>query len=190
MPSRTIRTISIYAGAICAAWPLTATGAGAQLVPGTRAPANAAEAIDDARTIVCTLAAAGRPTGGLNIRFIGGEGYAAIARLPDSLARFVPAAARQKLFEYKGAGGPLWIAFDPESGRCAIYAFTDAAAAEAKLRKSIGASPEWRPRMDAGAGVDWAFEWRPEPSLRLLTEISKPRAAGEPVTVVVRPLRR
>ena len=38
--------------------------AGAQLVPGTREPANIAEAIDDTRMLVCTLAAAGRPMGG------------------------------------------------------------------------------------------------------------------------------
>lgn len=163
--------------------------AGAQLVPGTREPANIAEAIDDTRMLVCTLAAAGRPMGGLNIRFIGGEGYAAIAKLPDNLAPFVPAAAEQKLFEYKGAGGPLWITFDPASGRCGIYAFTDGAEAEAKLLKSIAASRGWKRNPKAGPGVDAAFEWRPERALLLRTEISKPHAAGEPVAVVVKPVR-
>ena len=184
-----IGRIGACAGAACAGFGL-AVGASAQLVPGTRPPADAAEAIDDARMIVCTLAAAGRPMGGLNMPLVGGEGYAAISKLPDTLARFVPAAPRQKLFEYKGAGGPLWIAFDPESGRCAIYAFADAALAEAKLVKSLRASTQWRARMDPGDGVDDAFEWRPEGAPRLLTQVIKPHAAGEPVTVVVQPLRR
>jgi hypothetical protein len=181
------RSISTLAAGAAA---LAGTGAHAQFVPGTRPPADTAEAMDDARMIVCTLAAAGRPMGGLNIRFVGGEGYAAVDKLPDNLARFVPAAAQMKRFEYKGAGGPLWITFDPDSGRCAIYAFTDAAAAEGRLLKSLRAASQWRPKMDPGTGIDHAFEWRPEPSLRLVTEISKPHAAGEPMMVVVRPVRR
>jgi hypothetical protein len=176
--------ISLFAlAALCAA------PAAAQLVPGTRPPANAAEAVDDARAIVCTLAAAGRPMGGLNIPMVGGEGYAPVERTPDSLARFIPAGP-QKIVEYKGAGGPLWIAYDPASGRCAIYTFGDAAPVETKLLESLGRSRMWKPTKDAGAGVDHAFEWKAEPRLRLLTEISRPRAAGEPLTVVVRPAGR
>jgi hypothetical protein len=185
--TRTRILISLCAAATAFAAP---AGAGAQLVPGTREPANAAEAIDDAHMVVCTLAAAGRPMGGFNIRFVGGEGYAAIAKLPDSLAPFVPAAPEQKFFEYKGAGGPLWITFDPASARCGIYAFADGAEAEARLIKSMAVSKVWKRKADAGPGIDDAFEWRPERTLLLRTEISKPHAAGEPVAVVVRPVRR
>jgi hypothetical protein len=172
---------------------LVASAATAQLVPGTRPPANAAEAVDDAHGVVCTLAAAGRPVGGLNIPMVGGEGYAPLNSAPDSLARFVPAAPQQKILEYKGAGGPLWIAFDPGSRRCAIYTFADSAPVEARLLETLGRSRKlnmWKPRKDAAPGVDHAFEWKAEPGLRLLTEISRPHAAGEPLTVVVRPAGR
>jgi hypothetical protein len=172
---------------------VAASAAGAQLVPGTDVPANPAEAVDDAHGIVCSLAAAGRPVGGLNIPMVGGEGYAPLERVPDSLVRFVPAAPQQKILEYKGDGGPLWILFDPASRRCAIYTFADAAPVEAKLLETLGRSLKlnmWKPKKDAAPGVDHAFEWKAEPGLRLLTEISRPHAAGEPLTVVVRPAGR
>jgi hypothetical protein len=166
---------------------LASIPAQAQLVPGTREPESPAEAIDDARMIVCTLAAAGRPMGGLNIPMVGGEGYAPVEKVPDSLARFVQSAPQQKIVEYPGAGGPLWIVYDPASGRCAIYAFTDAAPVEARLLQSLGRSRMWKPKKDAGAGVDHAYEWKAEPGLRLRTEISLPDAAGDPIVVVVKP---
>jgi hypothetical protein len=172
---------------------LSADPVAAQLVPGTEPPADAAEAVVDAHGIICTLAAAGRPVGGLNIPIVGGEGYAPLDRVPDSLARFVPAAPQQKILEYKGSGGPLWIAFDPGSRRCAIYTFADAAPVEAKLLETLGRSRKlnmWKPKKDAASGVDQVFEWKAEPGLRLLTEISRPHAAGEPLTVVVRPAGR
>lgn len=166
-----------------------ASAAAAQLVPGTRPPADAAEAIGDAQTIVCTLAAAGRPMGGLNIPMVGGEGYAPIDRVPDSLARFVPSAPEQKILTYEGPGGPLWIVYDPGAARCAIYAFTDPAPVEARLLQLLGGSGIWE-RRDAGAGIDHVYEWNVERGLRLRTEISRPHAAGEPVAVVVRAVRR
>jgi hypothetical protein len=171
---------------------LAASRAAAQLVPGTEEPANAAEAVDDAHGVVCTLAAAGRPVGGLNIPMVGGEGYAPLDRAPDSLARFVPAAPQQKIFEYKGAGGPLWIVYDQASRRCAIYAFADPAPVEARLLETLDRSAKlhmWKRVKDAGPGIDDLYEWKAEPGLRLLTEISKPRASGEPFVVVVRPSR-
>jgi hypothetical protein len=180
------------AGLLAPALALAATAAGAQLVPGTRAPENAAEAIDDAHGVVCSLAAAGRPVGGLNIPLVGGEGYAPVDKVPDSLARFVPAAPQQKIVEYLGAGGPLWIVYDPASRRCAIYAFADPAPVEARLLETLDRSAKlhmWKRSKDAGPGIDDAYEWKAEPGLRLLTEISKPRAPGDPFVVVVRPSR-
>jgi hypothetical protein len=165
---------------------LVSSAAAAQLVPGTREPESAAEAINDARMIVCTLAAAGRPMGGLNIPLIGGEGYAPVDRIPDPLARFVESAPQQKVLEYPGAGGPLWIVYDPASGRCAIYAFTDAAPVEERLLQSLSRPRMWRRKNDAGPGIDHAFEWRPERGLVLRTEISLPDSAGEPIRIVVR----
>lgn len=174
---------------LAAALALTGAGAQAQLVPGTREPASAAEAIGDAQAVVCTLAAAGRPMGGLNIPLVGGEGYAPVDRAPDSLARFVPDSPKRKIVEYRGAGGPLWIAFDPASNRCAIYAFTDPAPVETSLLQSLGRSGIWK-RKDAAAGADHVFEWKAEPGLRLRTEISRPRTEGAPMVVVVEPARR
>jgi|GEM_PF-4777196 len=165
---------------------LVASSAVAQLVPGTREPASAAEAIDDAHMIVCTLAAAGRPMGGLNIPLVGGEGYAPVDKVPDTLARFVQSTPQQKIVEYPGAGGPLWIVYDPASGRCAIYAFTDPAPVEARLLQSLRRPGMWKPKKDADAGIDHAFEWKAEPGLRLRTEISLPDSAGEPILVVVK----
>lgn len=169
---------------------LVASSAAAQLVPGTREPESAAEAIDDAHMIVCTLAAAGRPMGGLNISMVGGEGYAPVDKAPDSLARFVENAPQQKIVHYPGAGGPLWIVYDPASRRCAIYAFTDPAPVEARLLQTLGRSRIWKPKKNAGAGIDHVYEWKAEPGLRLRTEISLPDGAGEPILVVVRPAGR
>jgi hypothetical protein len=162
---------------------LLASAVEAQLVPGTRPPASLAEAIDDAHMIVCTLAAAGRPMGGLNIPMVGGEGYAPVDRIPENLKAFVPSAPGQKVVAYEGAGGPLWIVYEP--GRCAIYAFTDAAPVEARLLQSMGGSRMWKRKKDAGPGIDHAFEWKADRSLRLRTEISRPHAAGQPLAVVV-----
>jgi hypothetical protein len=162
----------------------------AQLVPGTRTPANIAEAVDVAQAVVCTLAAADRPMGGLNSPPIGGEGYTPVDGVPDSLARFVAGAPRQKIVQYRGAGGPLWIVYDQVSSRCAIYAFADPAAVETKLLESLSHSLIWKPKKDAGAGIDYAYEWKAEPGRKLLTEISRPHAAGEPLVVVVRPTGR
>jgi hypothetical protein len=172
------------------AFALVASAAAAQLVPGTRAPKSAAEAIDDAHMIVCTLAAAGRPMGGLNIPMVGGEGYAPVDKVPDSLVRFAPTTPGQKIVHYPGAGGPLWVVFDPASGRCAIYAFAESAPVEARLLQSLGRSGMWKRRKDAGAGIDHAFEWKAEPGLRLRTEISLPDSAGDPILVAVTPARR
>jgi hypothetical protein len=169
---------------------LAATPAAAQLVPGTRAPASPAEAIDDAHMIVCTLAAAGRPMGGLNIPMVGGEGYAPVDKVPDPLARFVQSAPEQKILEYPGAGGPLWIVFDQASSRCSIYAFTDPAPVEARLLETFNRGKIWKPKKVAGPGIDRVFEWKAEPGLRLRTEISLPHAAGEPIVVAVEPARR
>jgi hypothetical protein len=140
--------------------------------------------------ILCTLAAAGRPMGGLNMDLVGGEGYTQVAKVPEPLARFVPSAPQQRTVEYRAPGAPLWIVHDPASGRCAIYTFAEAAPIEAKLLDSLRLSSVWKRKKDAGPGIDHLFEWKVDRSLRLRTEISRPHAPGEPFVVVVRPAER
>ena len=158
----------------------------AQIVPGTRAPESTAEAIDDAQSLLCTLAAAGNPMPGLNMQLVGGEGYTPLDRIPDALARFVANAPQLRVVQLQAPGDPVWVVHDPESRRCSIYSFTDAAPVEAKLLGSLSTPGSWR-RTDATAGIDHAFEWRIARSVRLRTEIALPDAAGEPLVVVVRP---
>jgi hypothetical protein len=164
--------------------------AAAQLIPGTVPPENVAQAVDEARMVLCTLAAGGRPMGGLNMDLVGGEGYTPLAKVPEPLARFVQSAPPQRMVEYRAPGGPLWIVHDPSTGRCGIYTFAEAAPIEAKLLASLGLSSMWKRKKDGGPGIDHLFEWKVDRSLRLRTEISRPHAPGEPFVVVVRPAGR
>ncbi len=172
---------------LAAALAALAVPAAAQLVPGTRAPADAAEAIDHAQALLCTLAAAGRPMPGLNMPLLGGEGYVQLETVPEALAPFVGSGSEQKAVELRSPGDPVWVVHDPRSGRCAILSFTDPSPVEAKLLASLATPGAWKPHK-AGAGVDHAFRWKIGKSVRLLTEISTPDSPGKPlVMVVVRP---
>ncbi|HEX8241490.1 MAG TPA: hypothetical protein VF574_17270 [Allosphingosinicella sp.] len=177
----------ILAGAAAMLAALSAPAA-AQIVPGTRAPETTAELVGDAQMVVCFLAAAGRPMPGLNMPLLGEEGMTVLTQVPDPLARLVENRADQAILELKSPADPVWIVHDRSTRRCAIYALTDPAPVEAKLMPILlGGSHPWR-RVEAGAGVDQAFALKLGRE-RFLTEISRPRAAGEPLLVVVRPGR-
>jgi hypothetical protein len=178
-------TLILAAGAALAL-PATAP---AQIVPGLRAPESAADAIDDAQSMLCVLAAAGRPMPGLNMNLIGGEGMTQLDRLPEGLAPFVAAAATQQIVQLHAPGDPVWVVNDSATGRCAIYSFTDAAAVEARLLKSLATPKAWK-RQEPSGGADHVFEWAIDKPLRLRTEITRPKTPGEPLAVVVTPFRR
>jgi hypothetical protein len=175
------------AGLAAAALALLASPAAAQLVPGMRAPESPADAIDGAQAMLCTLAAAGRPTPGLNMGLIGGEGMTQLDGIPEALARFVPAAPTQKVVLLKAPGDPVWVVHDARTGRCGIYSFTAAAPVEAKLRAALDRPGAWKRSKKPVAGIDHSYEWKMAPGVRLLTEISIPDSAGEPLLVLVRP---
>jgi hypothetical protein len=172
-----------------AALALLAGPAAAQIVPGTRPPESAADAIDEAQALLCTLAAAGRPMPGLNMPLLGEEGMTQLDTVPDALARFVTSTPQQRIVQLHAPGDPVWVVHDAQTGRCAIYSFTDAAPVEAKLLASFARPGSWKPK-EAAAPVDHAFEWKIGGSVRLRTEILLPDAAGEPIAVVVKPAGR
>ncbi|HEX9966099.1 MAG TPA: hypothetical protein VGB04_14070 [Allosphingosinicella sp.] len=165
-----------------------ASTAAAQIVPGTRAPATTAELVGDAQMIVCFLAAAGRPMPGLNMPLLGEEGMTLLADVPEELAKFVEKRPGQAILKLKSPADPVWIVHDPGTRRCGIYALTDPAPVEAKLVPDLlsGKNP-WK-RVEAPAGVDQAFALKIG-SERFRTEITRPRSAGEPLLVLVRPGR-
>jgi hypothetical protein len=174
---------------VAAALALLASPAAAQIIPGTRPPESAAEAIDDAQALLCTLAAAGRPMPGLNMELLGGEGMTQLDKVPDALARFVTGTPQQHIVQLQAPGEPIWVVHDPQTGICSIYSFTDAAPVEAKLLASFARSKSWK-RKEVVAPVDHAFEWKIGGEVLLRTEITLPDAAGEPLVVVVRPAQR
>ena len=175
------------AALVCAT--LIPLSAQAQIMPGTLPPESAAEAIDEAQSLLCTLAAAGRPMPGLNMPMLGSEGMTQLAAIPDALARFVPPAPGQMIVRITVPGDPVWVVHDPRTGRCAIYSFTEAAPVEAKLIAGFERTDSWKKRKDAGAGVAHAYEWKMDRTVRLRTEISLPAAPGSPLMVVVRPAK-
>jgi hypothetical protein len=177
------------AGLAIAALALLASPAAAQIVPGTRAPESAADAFDVAQALLCTLAAAGRPVPGLNMQLIGGEGMTQLDKLPDGLAGFVAAAPTQRVVLLQAPGDPVWVVHDSASGRCAVYSFTDSAPVTAKLLTALDRPGAWKRQKEPAAGVDHSYQWKMAPGVRLLTEISIPDAAGEPLAVVVRPAK-
>jgi len=169
-----------------AALALLAGPAAAQIVPGTRPPESAADAIDDAHSVLCTLAAAGRPMPGLNMPLLGEEGMTQLDKVPDALAPLVASAPQQRIVQLQAPGEPVWVVHDARTGHCSIYSFTDAAPVEAKLLASLAHPGAWK-RKKAAAPVDHAFEWKIGGAVRLRTEISLPDAAGDPIVVVVKP---
>ena len=177
------RPLSAAAGASAASILFCLPGA-AQVVPGLRAPESAAEAILQAHQPVCVLAAAGRPVPGLNMDLTGEEGMTALDAVPAQLSAFVPSAPAQRVVQLKVPGEPVWIVHDAASGRCAIYSFTDADQAEAKLLEAFAKTDAWK-RRKAKGDVDHRFEWAIAKPLYLRSEISTPAAPGEPFTVVV-----
>jgi hypothetical protein len=180
---RSLAPLLVLAGLAAVAAP-----ASAQIVPGTRAPETTAELVGDAQMIVCFLAAAGRPMPGLNMPLLGEEGMTVLAQVPDELAKFVENRPDQAILKLKSPADPVWIVHDRNSRRCAIYALTDPAPVEAKLLPILlGGKDPWK-RVEPGAGVDQAFALKLGRE-RFLTEITRPRAAGEPLVVVVRPGR-
>jgi hypothetical protein len=175
------------AGLALAALALLASPAAAQIVPGTRAPESPADAVDLAQALLCTLAAAGRPTPGLNMQLIGGEGMTQLDKVPEALARFVTAAPTQKIILLQAPGEPVWIVHDAASSRCAIYSFTAAEPVVAKLLAALDRPGAWKRQKEPAVGVDHSYQWKMAPGVRLATEILVPDSAGEPLAVVVRP---
>lgn len=169
-----------------AALTLLASPASAQIVPGTRAPESAADAIDQAQALLCTLAAAGRPMPGLNMSLLGEEGMTQLDKLPDALARFVASTPQQRVVHVQAPGDPVWVVHDAQTGICSIYSFTDAAPVESKLLELLARPGAWKSKK-AAAPVDHAFEWKIGGAVRLRTEISLPDAAGDPIVIVVKP---
>lgn len=173
-----------------AALALLAGPAAAQIVPGLPAPTSPADAVSDAQAMLCTLAAAGRPMPGLNSALLGGEGMTALDALPDSLARFVGREPQQRIVQLVAPGDPVWVVHDPRSRRCAIITLTDPAPVTGKLLASLDLPGAWERVDDAGGGIDYAYEWEIDKSVRLRTEVAIPDAFGEPLIVVVRPANR
>ncbi|HYG48243.1 MAG TPA: hypothetical protein VD846_09925 [Allosphingosinicella sp.] len=167
-----------------AALAVLAGPASAQLVPGLSPPASPAEAIDDAHSVLCTLAAAGRPMPGLNMKPIGGEGFTPLDRLPKALEPFFQSGPAEKIVQLKSPGDPVWLIHDPRSGACAIISFTDPAPAVARLLKSLDQPGSWKRRSELGKDIDHAYEWKVD-SLTLLTEIAFPDSPGPPLVVIV-----
>lgn len=176
----------ILSAAAALAVPATAS---AQIVPGLRAPESPADAIDDAQSMLCVLAAAGRPMPGLNMKLLGSEGMTQLDKVPDQLAPFVSATATARVVLLHAPGDPVWVVHDSATGRCAIYSFTDPAPVEAKLLESMATPKAWK-RQEPSGGADHVYEWAIDKPLRLRTEITRPKAPGEPLAVVVTPFRR